>query len=264
MKQQLPLLDLLYSKQNNIIQNNSEEEGYARIKDKKKYSSGKLPSLKNNPSGRNLPNIYDNKPMVEIKEIDEKINEEIINNLNINDFNLNNDFQEDKGNNKEYKEYRRINSNEEKEAGKKTSNILMKQSLAATMKIEDIKKKNEELLRKKELEKNKSSYRLRKKLELLVDHNIFVMFFMGLTIFVMFIGDIQNGWLTGDVDVLIDVIQIIIFFLFSLEIVLNCFAKEGYTNSFFFWLDVVSTLSLITDIGIIFNPMLNLGSQSAG
>ena len=36
--------------------------------------------------------------------------------------------------------------------------------------------------------------------------------------------------------------------LFMLEIILASIAKADYFNSFFFWLDLLSTLSLITDI----------------
>mmetsp|Transcript_32582 Transcript_32582/g.49822 ORF Transcript_32582/g.49822 Transcript_32582/m.49822 type:complete len:169 (+) Transcript_32582:808-1314(+) len=35
---------------------------------------------------------------------------------------------------------------------------------------------------------------------------------------------------------------------FMVEIILASLAKPGYFNSFFFWLDLISTLSLITDI----------------
>jgi hypothetical protein len=36
--------------------------------------------------------------------------------------------------------------------------------------------------------------------------------------------------------------------IFSLEICLSCFAKKDYFNSFFFWLDIISTVSIVTDI----------------
>jgi len=41
--------------------------------------------------------------------------------------------------------------------------------------------------------------------------------------------------------------------LFMLELILASIGKEGYLNSFFFWLDLVSTLSLVTDIPPIWN-----------
>jgi hypothetical protein len=37
--------------------------------------------------------------------------------------------------------------------------------------------------------------------------------------------------------------------IFTLEILLYSYSKEAYVFSFFFWLDVISTLSLIQDIG---------------
>jgi hypothetical protein len=45
----------------------------------------------------------------------------------------------------------------------------------------------------------------------------------------------------------------IALFLFMLELILASIGKEGYANSFFFWLDLVSTLSLITDIDPIWS-----------
>ena len=47
--------------------------------------------------------------------------------------------------------------------------------------------------------------------------------------------------------------------LFTLELLLSCFASAGYFNSFFFWLDLVSTASIITDIDPIMNALLGYG-----
>lgn len=41
------------------------------------------------------------------------------------------------------------------------------------------------------------------------------------------------------------------------------FVKEDYLNSFFFWLDIVSTLSLVLDIQLISNQIGLGGSQAA-
>ena len=38
------------------------------------------------------------------------------------------------------------------------------------------------------------------------------------------------------------------FVLFSLEIFINTMVKEDFKYSFFFWLDIIATLSLIPDI----------------
>jgi len=42
---------------------------------------------------------------------------------------------------------------------------------------------------------------------------------------------------------------IVCLILFSIEIVLSCIARPEYRNSFFFWLDFISTVSLLLDIG---------------
>ena len=45
-------------------------------------------------------------------------------------------------------------------------------------------------------------------------------------------------------------------FLFFVELTLNSIAKPDYFNSFYFWLDFVSTVSLITDIGWIWDEII--------
>ena len=48
---------------------------------------------------------------------------------------------------------------------------------------------------------------------------------------------------------------------FLVEILLACIAKDGYFLSFFFWLDLVSTFSMVTDIGWVMQGGKNSGSN---
>ena len=48
---------------------------------------------------------------------------------------------------------------------------------------------------------------------------------------------------------------------FGIEIVLASIGKPGYFNSFFFWLDVVSTLSLVTDIDLFMEAITGGGGD---
>lgn len=50
--------------------------------------------------------------------------------------------------------------------------------------------------------------------------------------------------------------------LFLFEILLASIAKEKYFLGFYFWLDLISTISLITDIGWIMDAMMG-GSRKA-
>ncbi len=43
------------------------------------------------------------------------------------------------------------------------------------------------------------------------------------------------------------------FILFLIEIFINSMVKEDFKYSFFFWLDIIATLSLIPDIEWIIN-----------
>lgn len=49
-------------------------------------------------------------------------------------------------------------------------------------------------------------------------------------------------------DLYFDIVTITALVSFTIEITMSVMAKPGYVFSFFFWLDIMSTLSLIMDI----------------
>lgn len=51
--------------------------------------------------------------------------------------------------------------------------------------------------------------------------------------------------------------------LFSFEIIVASYVKRGYLGSFFFWLDVLATLSMIFDIGWLMDAINSLFSSSS-
>ena len=95
----------------------------------------------------------------------------------------------------------------------------------------------------------------------IVDSNYFISFMTLLTLIALFSNDIQVAWLPNSVDNAFDILQTLLLFFFALEIVLTSIANREYINSFFFWLDVIATVSLIQDISFIFTPMINGGSR---
>jgi hypothetical protein len=111
-------------------------------------------------------------------------------------------------------------------------------------------------------EKKKTNIRWKKKLGDFLDSMWVIIIMTTFTLFALFANDIQAAWCPATVDFPFDVIQCILLCLFTIEIILNCVAKDGYIWSFFFWLDIIATLSLIQDINFIFQPMLNAGSTS--
>ena len=91
-----------------------------------------------------------------------------------------------------------------------------------------------------------------------LDSYPFIGFMMSITIYVLFISDIKSAFLTKEVDPAINISQAICFGLFSLELILASIAQKNYLFSFFFWLDLISTISLIQDIDFMFAPILAL------
>eukprot|EP01040_Poterioochromonas_malhamensis_P015105 gene15105-16847_t len=111
----------------------------------------------------------------------------------------------------------------------------------------------------------------------------FWMAFMGLlTIWTLYQGDIRDAATGKEADLAFEVIISICFFLFSIEIFLQCFYKEGYLilpkweaengdgfwtvwekrlsfGSFYFWMDIVATFTLIFDM----DWMLDTATQQA-
>jgi len=69
-----------------------------------------------------------------------------------------------------------------------------------------------------------------------------------ITVFALFGDDIRILCAPKHADPYFYVVSATMMFLFAVEIILASFAKPDYLNSFFFWLDILSTISLITDI----------------
>ena len=83
------------------------------------------------------------------------------------------------------------------------------------------------------------------------------------TIYCLFMSDIQSACIRIEFDFTSNVIQCILLAIFAIEWVLNIIAKKDYIWSFFFWLDLISTISLIQDIDWIMNPLLGYSSNRA-
>jgi len=132
---------------------------------------------------------------------------------------------------------------------KKAEDIIKKQQIR--MEKEDIQKvKNEaEMNQKKQKE-------IQKALENFLDSTAIVIIMALATIFVLIGDDIKSLFLPLNYDYGFDCTKTFCLAVFTIEIMLSCAAKKEYILSFFFWLDLVSTFSLIQDIGFIIDPMV--------
>lgn len=78
------------------------------------------------------------------------------------------------------------------------------------------------------------------------------------TIYSLFGDDIRTLAFDRNADATFYILTSVSFVLFSIEIALACIAKEDYWLGFYFWLDLISTLSLLTDIGWVMDAMMGV------
>ena len=100
----------------------------------------------------------------------------------------------------------------------------------------------------KELEK---ATRAKVVIERILDSTYYSLYITIITIYALFFDDIRLIAFQKKDDDIFYGITTFVMACFIVEIILASYAKPHYFNSFFFWLDVVATISLITDIGWI-------------
>lgn len=76
-----------------------------------------------------------------------------------------------------------------------------------------------------------------------------------MTLYALFGDDCKLAFFAKSTDITFNVITLFVLFFFTIEIMINALTQENYFNSFYFWLDVISTLSLITDITWIWDEI---------
>jgi hypothetical protein len=65
-----------------------------------------------------------------------------------------------------------------------------------------------------------------------------------------------------EADIYFQSALLISFFLFAMEVFFGSIVLEDFKYSFFFYLDIIATLSLINDISWLLNPLVGLVGSS--
>ena len=84
-----------------------------------------------------------------------------------------------------------------------------------------------------------------------------------MTVYALVGDDIRVLATTKPADAIFYGITFASLIIFTIEIIVQSICKEGYFLGFFFWLDLISTLSLIMDIGWIWNPIMGIDDSNA-
>ena len=109
----------------------------------------------------------------------------------------------------------------------------------------------------------KLNYQHNKKeaIRLFVESNYYKIYSTFLTIFALYIDDIKKLTTEKDYDKLFDIIIIIIISLFLLELILYFFLDEKYGCGLFFWIDIISIISMILEISNISEKIIYYDSS---
>ena len=99
--------------------------------------------------------------------------------------------------------------------------------------------------------------KIRKKIGKFIESSIVTIFMLLITLFVLFASDVRYAFLKKSVDLTFEILSTVFFGFFCLEIILASISLDNYIFSFFFWLDFISTVSLIQEISFIFDPLID-------
>jgi len=95
---------------------------------------------------------------------------------------------------------------------------------------------------------------------MLDDYKI-VIFMTLIVIYALFLDDIRILAVDQKFDDVFNGITLVGMILFAIEIILTCYAKPEYIGSFFFYLDIVSTITMIPDCEWIWSRIVQDGGN---
>ena len=91
----------------------------------------------------------------------------------------------------------------------------------------------------------------RKEIKKFLQSIYFQVFITVVALYSLFSDDIRMAGFDASADLAFDVVHMILILIFGVEIILNWVAIEDYPFSFYFFLDLISSLSILLDISMI-------------
>lgn len=97
----------------------------------------------------------------------------------------------------------------------------------------------------------------------ILENNIYIIFMTIVTIYALFADDFRLLLAPKSADEVFWSLTCAALFFFAVELIMASFAQKDYFLGFYFWLDLIATVSLFTDIGWIYNELVGGGDISA-
>lgn len=77
-----------------------------------------------------------------------------------------------------------------------------------------------------------------------------------ITVYALYGDDIKYLETRSDLDQIFNITTMLVILFFTIELIISSIVIDDYLNSFYFWLDLLSTLSLILDLDWIWNSIV--------
>ena len=88
-----------------------------------------------------------------------------------------------------------------------------------------------------------------------IEGKIVTLIMTALTLFVLFGDDLRVWFVPKNGDIAFYILYCISVALFTIELIILSITIDKYKYSFYFWLDIIATLSIIFDIPWIMSPI---------
>ena len=99
--------------------------------------------------------------------------------------------------------------------------------------------------------KNSLLGRTKSRLAAFFEHPIYIVFSSIIAIYSLFSDDLRQVSADKTTDTVFYAVTLAIFCIFAVELIISSFVVDDYFLGFYFWLDVISTVSMLLDIGWI-------------
>lgn len=119
------------------------------------------------------------------------------------------------------------------------------------------------MVSKKSLSVKEKKFKRKLQVRKFLDHYWTMAFMTALTIYALFFDDIRIIAFPKEADDVFFGITFVGILIFSVEVILGVFALPGYTGSFFCWLDIISTLTMVPDCGWIWKHIIEGGGEGS-
>ncbi|KAL4454661.1 hypothetical protein ABPG74_021866 [Tetrahymena malaccensis] len=131
-------------------------------------------------------------------------------------------------------------------------------------KLQELKLHQESQEIHEQVQKLTTSQKIKYYINKILDNNYYTAFMTIVTLYALFADDIRVITTENDEDPYFWGASSFALAAFTIEIILSSIAKDGYFLGFFFWLDLLSTVSLLLDIGWIANEIFDVNSGGKG